>query len=151
MSAAHRPISLFPGAAFRSGYDKGTGLSAGAIRPGAQAALFHWFATPGSAHIGQAGGHCDNLALLDGLGGQLLTQAGQVGDLVLAVHRLIVVQAGLPHGGAQRALVMLMNDEVGDGCLDLQGRRLGDGAAANVNLRGAVVGMGHVADLLGLG
>ena len=45
---------------------------------------------------------------------------------------------------------MLVNDEVGDGRLDLQGRRLGDGAAANVDLRSAVVGMGHVADLLGL-
>ena len=44
-----------------------------------------------------------------------------------------------------------MDDEVGDGRLHLQGRRRGDGAAADMNLYAHIVHLGHVTDLLCLG
>lgn len=47
--------------------------------------------------------------------------------------------------------MFLVDDEVGDGGLDLEGRSGGDGAAADVDLHAHVIHLGHVAVLLGLG
>ena len=47
--------------------------------------------------------------------------------------------------------MLLVDDEVGDGRLHLEGGGGGDGAAADVDLDAHVVDLGHIADLLGLG
>ena len=75
---------------------------------------------------------------------QLLAKAGQVGHGEVAVDRLVVVGAGEDVGLQQGGLVVLMDQEVGDDRLQLQGRRRGLGTAAHVNLDAHVVHAGHV-------
>ena len=63
----------------------------------------------------------------------LLADAGQLRHLVEAVLGLVEVLAGVFELGQQVGVVLLVDDEVGDDGLHLEGGGGGDGAAADVN------------------
>lgn len=102
-------------------------------------------------HVFFRPGHCDHIALRNGFRGQFLADAGFIRHFVSPVDRLVVIQAGRSAFRIQGALMMFMNDEVGNYRLNLQGRRLGNRTAANMDLDRAVIGMRHVADLFRFG
>lgn len=75
-------------------------------------------------HVFFGAGNSDGIALFDGFGRQFLADTGLVGHGVAAIDRLVVVQAGFAAFRAEGALVVLVNDKVGNNGFNLKGRRL---------------------------
>ena len=82
---------------------------------------------------------------------QFLPQSGELRHLESAVHGLIIILAQFDIAGQHIALMMLVDNKVGDGCFHVETCGSADGRAAAVNLDGNIVDISHVADLLYLG
>ncbi|CAN4043934.1 Rubrerythrin diiron-binding domain-containing protein, partial [Dysosmobacter welbionis] len=93
-----------------------------------------------------------NQRLLHGFFGNFLTDARQFrnGQIALLIGAIIVF-ASIDKAFFQTIGMLFMDDKVGDRCLDMKRRRLGDRAAADVDLDFHIVYICHIADFLHLG
>ena len=98
--------------------------------------------------IGDFGVHQGSL---DGKVRQLLTQTRAIGDEILAVDGLHIVLAQLVDALLRGAEVVLVDAEVGDGGLQLDGSCVGDDRTGHMDLHAGVKDVCHVGNLLQLG
>ena len=77
-----------------------------------------------SLHVFFGAGNSNGIALFDGFGRQFLADTGLVRHGVAAIDGLVVVQAGFAAFGVESALVVFVDDEVGNDRFNLKGRSL---------------------------
>lgn len=92
-----------------------------------------------------------DFSVLNCVFGNILTDAGKIGDGEVTFLRLIVIYAFRNSAAGGIGNMMLMDDEVGNGCFQVKSDHNADGAGAYMALGAHIKDMRHIADLLLIG